>query len=293
MDLHWKIDSESSCFYAIDCLLSGSGHVSPDVRAAIEPAAQAIHEFANVNAMSLPLLLTHFVPQAAQSDQTRRMAGVLLAKAAGGRVADHQTSYFSQLLQDVQESFRKACATSAEQLADNSRALREDWGQYDQAFVEHVSESTEREVLVDRAEVLLVHPVCGGSGRAYLVYNQIAIEAVENDRTQQLPEVLRLMWLLAQLNADLPMYQGEIHRDRLTAIVELAMIPVVLEVGSKLSLIDGGDLPIQLAVTEWSGNPSDTTAIADAVGSWWQTYQSQRPRWEVALAALDRLVGES
>ena len=48
--------------------------------------------------------------------------------------------------------------------------------------------------------------------RAQLFYNSACIEAVDGEPVAGLSEVLRLAWLVSQLNADLPMYRGEIHR---------------------------------------------------------------------------------
>ena len=61
---------------------------------------------------------------------------------------------------------------------------------------------TERELVVERADVILVHPVLGGGGWAYPPYNAVCFEAVLANPIAELPEVVRLGWLLAQLNLD-------------------------------------------------------------------------------------------
>ena len=61
--------------------------------------------------------------------------------------------------------------------------------------------------------MILVQPVLGGAGAAHWLYNSVHIEAVLANPVAELPEVVRLGWLLAQLNFDLPMFVGDLLRE--------------------------------------------------------------------------------
>jgi len=51
----------------------------------------------------------------------------------------------------------------------------------------------------------------GGAGAAQLRTNSVRLEAVLTHPDPQLPETLRLGWLLSQLNQDLPIYSDTIR----------------------------------------------------------------------------------
>jgi hypothetical protein len=153
-----------------------------------------------------------------------------------------------------------------------------------------IGQLIEPEVVVPSATVLLVAPVCDGGGHAYFLYNSVGIEVVEQDPVPALPEIVRLCWLIAQLNADLPMYQGEIHRDRLIEIVPLAMIPATLAAAAGLDLARCDPPTTELAVGAWACGVSDAASTSALLWSWWEAYLDRKPPWPVALAALDELL---
>ena len=67
------------------------------------------------------------------------------------------------------------------------------------------------------------------------------------------------------------------------------MLPPVLRAAEHVELAECDRLTIELALTAWH---VDTPLGFDAVEiltTWWDTYQATRPKWTVALAALDRM----
>ena len=53
--------------------------------------------------------------------------------------------------------------------------------------------------MLPQCDVLLIHPALGGAGEAHLAYNSVRIEAVLANPNADLPEVVRLAWLIAQV----------------------------------------------------------------------------------------------
>jgi hypothetical protein len=149
-----------------------------------------------------------------------------------------------------------------------------------------VARLTESDLLVSQADVILVQPVQGGGGAAHWNYNSVRIETVLANPVEQLPEVVRLGWLLAQLNMDLPKFQGDMRRDALAEIGPLAMIPPVLAAAQEVELARC-DLPtLAAALKAWQTGPAEPGVLIE----WWDTYQTARPAWTVALGALARLL---
>ena len=150
---------------------------------------------------------------------------------------------------------------------------------------------TDPHVIAESAQVILVHPSLGGGGSAHLAYNNVLIEAVLTNPIPQLPETLRLAWLLSQLNLDLPMFSETIHGKRLPHVAELAMIPVTLQAAEELEFLTLTPEAIDLALNCWNVvTPPDTDPV-DILWRWWGTYLETRPRWDIAFTALDRMFG--
>jgi hypothetical protein len=105
----------------------------------------------------------------------------------------------------------------------------------------------------------------------------------------QLPEVVRLGWLLAQLHCDLPGFSESLPADRLPGLAQLALLPPALLAAQELELAEFNPQTLRTALSAWLETPADK-ATAESLTVWWQTYQETRPEWNTALAALDRLV---
>ena len=124
----------------------------------------------------------------------------------------------------------------------------------------------EPEIMAPQADVVLVQPVRGGFGSACLPYNSVVMEPLLTDSNPQLPEVLRLGWLLAQLQCDLGKFQGTLAGDRLARAVALAMVPAVLAAAEEVELGRCDEPTIKLALQTWS--PVDGAERIDAVQHW-------------------------
>ena len=178
-----------------------------------------------------------------------------------------------------------------EELELRSRPLREQWEARGPGMLRSIGCRTEEELIVEECEVSAVYPALGGGGGAHLAYNSVRIEAVLANPVAELPEVVRLGWLIAQLQLDLPGYGEEIHPERLPHIAAYAMLPAVLAAAEEVELVRNSSQLVGPAIAAWKlPSPPDIDA-ASLVEQWWQTYQEARPPWRVALAALDQLFG--
>jgi len=124
-----------------------------------------------------------------------------------------------------------------------------------------------------------------------LQHNAVSFEAVLTNSVPQLPEVVRLAWLLSQLQCDLPVFSDHVNAQRLPHVAAFALLPAVLQAASEVELGPFSPEQIARAVDAWQlpkvAN-QDTTSVVHA---WWQTYLADRPGWPVALMALDQMLG--
>jgi hypothetical protein len=136
-----------------------------------------------------------------------------------------------------------------------------------------------------------------------VLYNLVLLEAVLANPIASLPEVVRLGWLVAQLNLDVPQFQGELRRERALALGGLAMLPVVLSAGEDVELCRCDETTLAQALAAWQvqgasnsgaeqGSGPEHCQLAAVLANWWDTYGASRPKWPVAVAALDRMLSE-
>ncbi len=290
VEIHWQVNSSAGCFHTAECLLRGEPLQSEALAEAFAPLVDRLRPIIDASGLPAGTFLTHLVPLSAQLESNRPLATALLAKTFGPRNGEGYLSQLTNLLSEFERTYEQHVPSPAEQLAESAAGLRQHWNAWGQTMLAGIAQLIEPEAIVESARVLLLSPVCSGGGRAYFLYNSVGIEVVATEPTGQLLEIVRLCWLIAQLNADLPMYQGEIHRDRLVEIVPLAMLPAALTAASELGLTKCDKATLSVALENWVRVSSELNSTSDPLWNWWETYIKRKPRWPVALAALDKLL---
>ena len=190
-----------------------------------------------------------------------------------------------------------------EELEVRSGPIRNQWEARGPGLLTAVGRWVGPELLVDRADVVLVYPVLGGGGSAFARYNTVTIEAVLADPLPRLPEVVRMAWLVSQLGSDRPNFQEGlipsikekrmVSIDRLEALSSAALLPAVLEAAAGVELATC-DLPtLELALQSWDNRVIEKAQVcAGLLFDWWTTYRRSGSKWHVAVSALLQMSSE-
>jgi hypothetical protein len=291
VEIRWIASSSASAMHAACALAAEQALADAALAEALAPPSRALAAVAEVGGLDQTQFWSHLVPLAAGIQNNRELADVALAKMIGRNA--RQATLIAELagrLSDLESAFRKLLPEVVEQLELRSAPLREQWEARGPGLLAEVSRRTQQDLLVERADVILVHPALGGGGVAHLAYNSCRIEAVLANPHFQLPEVARLGWLVAQLHHDLPMHQGNLSRQRVAEVGALAMIPPVLAAAEEVELARNDEPTLRLALSAWLPCTSDQATTSNILRDWWQTYAETRPAWSIALAALDRML---
>jgi hypothetical protein len=290
MTLRWLPSVPASCFHAAAALLSRRELDDPSLAAALAGPVEALAAALDTGHIPAEPLLAHLVPLAAENRGMRDLAAVALTKVLGSEsAAAHQAGRFAGLLHDLRLAFDAALPSLMDALIYAAEGLRAQWAYHGAGLFAGVGRWSEPQALVSEATVVLVHPIGSGSV-AYPAYNLACVEAAPVDVVPGLPEVLRLTWLLAQLNLDLPRYSEALGRARLALVGRLAMLPVTLAAAEEAGLARCDAETLRLAVRAWVESGEQTEAWADVLGEWWAVYRTQRPGLPTALRALDRML---
>jgi hypothetical protein len=291
--LRWIVSSSASAFHAAEAIARGLPLADAALAAALaEPAAKL---GAVVSASGIPgdLFWSHVSALAAGVHNNRELASLVLAKTIGrGARLESLIDVFAAAFTALENAYDAAAPQSLDDLELRSGPLREQWEARGPGLLAQVGRLTEAGLIVEQADVLLVHPVLGGAGSAHLPYNSVRIEAVLANPQPALPEVVRLAWLLAQLNLDLPIHQETLSRERVAQFGALAMIPPVLAAAETVELARYNAATLNLALTTWQAAVGDSAAAAQTLDEWWSVYCASRPAWSIALAALDSMLAQ-
>jgi hypothetical protein len=291
-NITWRISPLSSSLHAAEAIGRQEPLADARLAAALDAPARLLAD--EIRAVNLPWerFWSHLLGPSGEAGGRRLLVETALKKIAGRAARIEQvTTRLSALIAGVETAFQEAVPGFNEELPLRIGPLREQWEARGPGLLLAIGRHTEEALMVQECSVVALYPALGGAGRAHLSYNSARIEAVLANPHEKLPEVVRLAWLIAQLNIDLPTYSEAIHRDRLHHIAAYAMLPAALAAAEEVELVRNTPELISQAIAAWRLPAPPGVEPATFLGDWWQTYHETRPPWSVALVALDRLFG--
>jgi hypothetical protein len=292
ISLRWIASPMASALYACDALRRRIPFVDSALAEQLrEPAGRLVRAIATSDlpveriwASLLPTAATH------EHDTARHLIEVAVHKVSARHQVHANLDLFADRMLAFERAFVAAIPNVAEELELRGRPLREQWEAHGPGLLAAIGELTEPELMVTQAKVGLVHPVLGGGGASYTDFNVATWEAVLANPVPQLPETVRVGWLLSQLNLGLPRYQGDHQRDRSAELGRWAMLPATLAAAEEMGLAHCDEEHMRLAVKCWRIPVPRSPVFVHDLMNWWHTYQADRPPWTVATTALDMLI---
>src|SRR4051794_5185929 len=238
VEVNWRMCGLTSGLHAAEA--NARNEPLADSRLAAPLTEPALQLAAGIRAANLPAerFWRHLIPLSANLAGRRLLLEAALTKTIGrGARLEAMIPAFEAQLAAVDIANQTALPNLNEELALRERPLREQWEARGNGMMHRIGQVTDENLVVPQCDVLLVHPALGGAGEAHLAYNSVRIEAVLANPYAELPEVVRLAWLIAQLQLDLPRYSDTIHADRLPGIARFAMLPPALVAAEAVELM--------------------------------------------------------
>jgi hypothetical protein len=282
LELRWLASSSASALHAAACVFQGLELVEAKLAQELAEPARSLHEiFKSLGKWGPVLALS------AGIESNRELAEVAIRKIRGAGAVDTHRDRLAAAIGDVERVFRSHFPKCAEEVALRGRPLREQWEARGPGLLRNLADLTEPELLVQQADVVLLQPVVGGFARAFPSQNSVHIEAVLANPISELPEVVRLAWLLGQLNLDLPRFTERVNRP--SSASRLAMVPAVLQAAQYVELATFDETNLQRALEMWC-SPGGQNELTLTLLDWWNTYQESRPPFSIALQALEKMM---
>ena len=292
IELHWKPSVPVSTLHIAWAASQNLPQNGPQLDDAVIETARDVSAAIKTAQMPADRFWRNLIPLAANPTSRRQLVENAVGKILG-RTARLEafTGTLEAKLAALELAVKTALPTMADELTLRERPLREQWEARGPGMLTHIARLTDESLVVPECTVLLVQPVLGGFGESHLPYNSVRIEAMLANPFSDLPEIVRLAWLVAQLQLDLPAYSEGIHADRLPHVARYSMLPAALLAAESVELLHFTPEFIGKAISAWQLNVPPGLDAAALLSEWWQTYIETRPPWNIALAALDQLFG--
>ncbi|MFO7905469.1 MAG: hypothetical protein R6U98_22590 [Pirellulaceae bacterium] len=290
MEIEWRVGFQASCLHAAEAIAHGRLITDMTMAEAVAPPARTLRQTITTAGLPRALFWRNLVGLAGITDGVSSLVERAVRKTVGASRAEKTIGEITGAVASVEAAVHRALPTLKDELSPRLPPMRRRWQTDGPPLLQRIARWTDPQLIAPRAQVTLAWPSLGGGGSAHLLYNNVLIEAVSIDPVVELPETLRLAWLLSQWNLDLPRFSETIHGTRLPHVAELAMIPIVLKVGEEVDMPRLDPETIKLALTSWNlMTPPDIDPV-EILWRWWNTYNETRPRWDVAFTALDRMI---
>lgn len=290
-EIRWLTSRTASAWHALELTVGGGPLVDADLAARLAPLAARLARFGQgLGSLSAGRLSEHLVPLAAQVDSPAALARQVLDKAVGPGRPARLDEELAALAGDLDETWLAWRPNLHQELELRAGPFLEQWEARGPGLLGELGVVTEPELIAERGDVVLVYPAGGGGGAAHSFYNLVRLEALLANPWAQFPEVLRLGWLWAQLQLDLPRYESSLVRPRQAWLAARALVPAVLAAGAEVELCRPGSESLAEVLTAWRLADPQVPHLAATLDTWWQTYRDSRPPWGLALVALDRLL---
>lgn len=286
MKLRWLASVSASALYASAELLRGRPLLDASLVEALAEPLEVFRSACEGAGVDPVLVVDHLtalsVEQSAVADQAR----MALRKLGGEALAARLASVVNNFSQQVQNAFDRCFPNTLHELELRSLPLREQWEARGPGLWKVLGRYLGPDALAESADSILVRPVTGGGGAAHVPYNRVSFEAVLANPEGELPEVMRLGWLLAQLQLDLPAIQGNLSRPRALVVGALGLVPALLTASHEVELTGPTERLLPRALETWRLDSGD----AETLSAWWDTFVANQLPWGTALAALDQML---
>ena len=296
MQLTWTPNASASAMHAAQSVcIYGDKITDARIGQAIGDYAMGLNEWITTGT---PFEVSRFwsllIGHAAVIESNSELAQVVLQKSpirANDKTAKSQLAGF---ISDIEAAYNQLFPKFQEQVTLRARPLQDQWLGFGAGLLAHLGRLTQKDLLVSDARVVLLQPTLGGGGVAHMDQNLVRIEAVLTNPHFELPEVVRLGWLLSQLHLDLPIHSETLGANLLARLAPLAMLPPILAAAEVLELSNCDELVAELAIEQWHiPVPRDKdihTEIVPIMMDWWETYLQTRPAWHTAMQAFAKML---
>lgn len=236
-------------------------------------------------------LAKRLVPIAAQAEDFHHWAELCALELFGEDPEPETVGRLDAVLSEAMEIVDEHVIPVDERATLESSPLRDRWQRDARDYIQALIELTDESIVPEKAFIYLIPTLTGDIAKTHPVEDIIEVEVEQSIALTELPDVIRLGWLVAQLNMNTLSPELDLPEDKLDLLKKLALVPVALSASEAAGWAVCQERTIEQAAQTWLGKRKELTKPAiEALDAWWEVYRERRPPWKSALTALHRML---
>ncbi len=296
LSIRWRGDTQLSAIHAAYVVATDAVCSDRKTQQALVAPATEINNRLLSASVDVASFWRRLFAEYAFDSASDRAVEIALISAGGSELQLEQTAAaISNRLGECRLAFHSRFPKLADQLELRLVPLKQRWDEVGSELLSAIADQIwEDRPPADwwpaRVTGVAVQPMRGGDGDYDSDAVKFWIEALLSDADPDVPEVLRVAWLLTQLALQIQM------REKSSETVSgmpwtLGSVPIVLSASIDAGIIPGGnDRQIEATLQLWRLGDWST---ARTLHTWWQQWQKNKSPMPVAVKALDKMLGQS
>lgn len=287
--IQWKTSGYLSGLHAAAAYCGDQPLVDAQTAAAMVPWVETIRDRLGVADVNVTKFWHSMIAQGKRGKDQRGRVEIALGDAGcGSLAADSLATMIAGLLSDLQLAYAHAFPRLEQQLPLRAGPLREQWDARGPGFMAVVGKLTHRDLMPKRAEVTFVQPATGGGGGASPEHRLVWFEAMLTNPHDDVPEVLRLGWLLAQIGLGHRSASKLVAPEHLPKLSALALLPIVIDAGQEVEMI--GHVDVARLIDVWNLRRTASELSPGRLQQWWSQLRSSNTPFPVGFKALQTML---
>ncbi len=299
--LRWTTGERLTPIHAARCFSIGVRSVDESIARLISPSMSVLNDRLAGAELDLNAFWSRLVKVAAAGEtDLAACTAALTAAGCSPLSVDTTASAIHSQLAEVRRLHQERYPKLADQLALRGRPLRDQWDGFGAGLLKRISKLTHPSFLPKQVTATMLAPYRGGDGGFDASAARLWIEAMLTNPVADIPEVLRLVWLVAQVGMISALTTGseDSHGDpwvaprHVSRVAALATMALTLEAGAYLEMIPATaeTLPLMFAKAAQTWRIPLDGATQDVLENWWRQFRDLQTTPPVTLKALDRML---
>ena len=270
--LRWDCDLDLSIIHAMCVVASGGQSVEPRAEGVFSEVVQSANQVLEEEGITSSEFWTQFRAAALTTGaRIESLDGLFALLGQSFMIGSRCQEKLASILGNAKSELLSMRPPYGDQLHLRYGPLRARWDTCGVGLLRMIStrlwgaEQIPESYWPDAISLVMVQPTRGGDGGVAAKAGRVWMEAVLTDVDPEIPEVLRLAWFVSSIPLQRSMDHSTLDASNRVAL-NLALVPLTLEVGREFDLIKTTDLPIEKTLGLWQVHP---THHAAAVAEWW------------------------
>ena len=292
--IQWLSDPQLSVIHATYVVATDARCIDPKLQHALVGPATELNERLLSASVDVAAFWQRLMAECLFDPSNKNTTELALVQAGCNELQLEQIAgAVGNCLSDCRLAFQKRFPKLVDQLELRIRPLKDRWETIGPGLLLNLSkqiwgQDAPSDWWPSKITAVAVQPIRGGDGDYDPDAERLWIEANLTDIDPNVPELLRLVWLILNMAVDVHTRGKFSSGDSLPW--SLAAVPMVLSAAADLNAIPEGSLPITQALRLWRlGDDS----IASKLDQWYQEWQSTKTQLPIALKALQRSIQPS